>query len=298
MTNKIVFNDQQEKQIIELYRDGNFSARQVGDRFGVSHNIIRKLLAQKDLLHPNPVVKKYSINENFFSCIDTEPKAYWLGFIYADGYITRKNVFGVGLSVLDKKHLDQLVKDMDGNYPVKVYPNPGGSCERAVLSVRSHILTADLRKQGCFERKSKELVFPTSNQVPEEFISHFMRGYFDGDGSIFFSDQKYKTKKGIKISVCPHFSVISTFQFLTEFLKRLPIKTNSKVYKDYRGRQAHSIAIGGRKSVNAIGIFLYKSARTFLDRKKERFSLVENLLRKSTVRFHPQTYLEENQNFH
>ena len=60
------------------------------------------------------------------------------------------------------------------------------------LSLRSKIICEDLKKLGCLQKKSKILVFPTESQVPKNLIHHFIRGYFDGDGSVW-EGKRYKT---------------------------------------------------------------------------------------------------------
>lgn len=52
---------------------------------------------------------KYTFNENIFSIIDNEEKAYWLGFLYADGYLTDQGLFGCALQEKDKAHLNKFL---------------------------------------------------------------------------------------------------------------------------------------------------------------------------------------------
>lgn len=75
------------------------------------------------------------------------------------------------------------------------------------ISIYSKELSDDLTKLGCFQNKSLKLKFPTSKQVPDKLIHHFMRGYFDGDGCICFGQGQLR------------FSVIGTKDFLLEYEK-------------------------------------------------------------------------------
>ena len=67
----------------------------------------------------------YTLNENFFETIDTEDKAYWLGFIYADGYITKSKTgqhnLGIKLSIKDLAHLQKFALDIKTNKPIGIY---------------------------------------------------------------------------------------------------------------------------------------------------------------------------------
>lgn len=158
-------------------------------------------------------------NENIFDTIDTEKKAYWLGFIYADGYIdstpleeNKKSTykFEISLKASDAGHLHKFNEFMEHNKDnVKI-----GSvmcnktkCFRCRWYVTNKHLWNTLNNYGCTHRKSLTLKFPDSNIFNEEsLIRHFIRGYFDGDGC--FSRTFYKDK------VFPCCSFLGTYEFL------------------------------------------------------------------------------------
>ena len=124
----------------------------------------------------------YNYNRNFFSKIDTEEKAYWAGFIAADGNI-RKD-YGktrVELNIQDIKHLEKLRKSLDGNMPIAESIRPNNhSC---YLDMNSKQIGRDLTALGITPNKSLTLNV-NFDMIPYELIHHFIRGYFDGDGSI------------------------------------------------------------------------------------------------------------------
>ena len=70
---------------------------------------------------------KYSYDSNFFEKIDSEAKAYWLGFLYADGYIHRNYKNGkiksmsleLSLKSEDRAHLENFLRDIRSNVPIK-----------------------------------------------------------------------------------------------------------------------------------------------------------------------------------
>lgn len=55
----------------------------------------------------------------------------------------------------------------------------------------SRELALDLKNKGCYQGKSLTLTFPSKDIVPEHLIRHFIRGYFDGDGSVFISNERH-----------------------------------------------------------------------------------------------------------
>lgn len=132
-----------------------------------------------------------------FKIIDTEEKAYFLGLMYADGSIskiTRKNSnyikYQVQISLIDENLIKDLhklfsffnIQEFDfGKYK-------SNWSKQFALRKANKLLFDDLLNQGILQRKSKEnkknLKFP---KIPQKFVSHFIRGYFDGDGSINIS---------------------------------------------------------------------------------------------------------------
>lgn len=138
---------------------------------------------------------KYSFNENYFEKIDSFDKAYWLGFIAADGYITKstigQNVLGINLG--EKEPLEKFKFCINSNHPINLYnsTNPYNDTISKVFRIIlvSNKTVNDIEKLGIVERKSLILKFPAN--ISKEYISHYIRGYFDGDGSIYEIKNKY-----------------------------------------------------------------------------------------------------------
>lgn len=143
-------------------------------------------------------------SRDFFSTIDTEEKAYWLGFIFADGYISfsESNLkkgqlaiaycVGIKLQLSDKEHLKKFNKSINGNYKVfeeTAYPDDfrKKKTKSGKILIYSKQMYDDLNK--FFDRdKTYTAEFP---DIPKEFIRHFVRGYFDGDGGFCHTDKTF-----------------------------------------------------------------------------------------------------------
>lgn len=122
-------------------------------------------------------IRKYKINENYFEIIDTEHKAYWLGFLMADGYMNlNQKSFGICLKKTDDYIIKEFLNDINYNGSITY------SDKDARIDICSVKMCKDLINLHISPRKSGCEVVP--DQVPDHLLKHFVRGFFDGDGSI------------------------------------------------------------------------------------------------------------------
>jgi hypothetical protein len=133
---------------------------------------------------------RYRLNEAFFDVIDTEAKAYWLGFITADGCVQsgrigvngwQRNQVTVKLKESDAGHLEKLKSDLSAESPVRLVPQTGLAGPGAEIALNSERLTAALIRLGVTPRKSLTAV-PWDGHGG--LMRHYWRGMVDGDGTI------------------------------------------------------------------------------------------------------------------
>ncbi len=194
--------------------------------------------------------------------IDSEDKAYFLGLMYADGNITH-NGFEIGLSGESDTHIIQAFKTaLQATHPIgKKFIEGYKTYYRLTISSSSQA-REDLIRLGCFERKSLILKFPTEEQVPKYLIHHFIRGYFDGDGSVSH-----------KINGQIHYSMISSVFFIDGLIKSLQENGIDLVIRmdKCHTNQVGYVSAGGVIAGKKIFDFMYKDATIFLKRKKAVF---------------------------
>jgi len=123
--------------------------------------------------------RKYNLNENFFDSWAPD-MAYVLGFWFADGYMRKEKSYRVTFSGKDKEIFVQILKAFNSNHPIRL-TDKEDDCY--FISLCSKKLYEDLVKLGGLRCKSRVVNFP---YVPRKFLPDFIRGYFDGDGSVFF----------------------------------------------------------------------------------------------------------------
>lgn len=209
--------------------------------------------------------RKHSYNEKFFEKIDTEEKAYWLGFIYADGCVyesTDKKSYRlqINLKLSDYKTLEDFQKTIGSNY--KIQEKQINNSMACLLKINSTKMCKDLMSLGVFPRKSLKLNFPSKEVIPVELQSHFIRGYFDGDGSIY----KIKGKQHFTIDIC------SNESFLQDIEKILLDKGMEKFnYSKHAKSKAISLRTSKDKNVIDFYKYIYKNATVFLKRKKNKY---------------------------
>lgn len=214
---------------------------------------------------------KKKINENYFKNIDTEAKAYFLGFIAADGCNSHKNCVEIKLNSKDESILYTLKKEIQSDHKIiKTNEKTTNSSKFNYYSkfrFSNLTLSTDLRNHGIVKKKSNYLKFPTT--VPNNLINHFIRGYFDGDGSISTYNRINKDKSNyLTINI----AIISTKNFIEELIRTININTNIKMgIKNHKNKISSYATLGGNIQVLSFYNWMYKNSTFFLERKKKKF---------------------------
>ena len=131
---------------------------------------------------------KYVCNTDVFKKIETEQESYWLGFLLADGH--NHNNKTLRIDIKDSGHLESLSKLIypNGDKPIKIRDIGYGNVYYFHCGV--YQVVENLSSFGVIPNKSKSTVLPI---IPKEMYRHFIRGYFDGDGSLSYSlDGNYR----------------------------------------------------------------------------------------------------------
>lgn len=226
------------------------------------------------------------IRHNFFSKIETEIQAYLLGFIFADGCINLKR-HTLSIHINDKDYeifnLFKIISpnayiDKSGPYVSikKIRGRKIKNLSSIRLAIASKILINDLMEYGVCERKTySELHIPN---IKDELIPHFIRGYFDGDGSFSYGSYPPNCKnreKSWKIRV--HWSICSkTNSILIDFQKFL-LKNNINTHIYYCKRDdMYVVNTSSKTQVKLIYNLINKNARYFLSRKQNKFNYYVN----------------------
>jgi len=182
-------------ELINKYKYGK-SIVSLANEFVVSQECVRNLLIANSVRLRGPKEygkeygKKYNINENYFNDIDSEVKAYALGFILADGSLisgsgkSRSHMVTIEIQERDRYILDFINKNMCHNRPLYVRRARQDTWQNTVtLKIISDNIYNQLLKLQLGPNKSFNCKFPLINN---KLIKHLIRGIFDGDGGVFF----------------------------------------------------------------------------------------------------------------
>lgn len=243
-------------KIIELNKSG-ISISKIKKILNISHSTIFRWTKELNYKAPNDH-NKLRIREDLFNEIKTENDAYWLGFIFADGYIADNGMFEISLKYTDYSHLLKFAEfcNFDTTKIIKKGKTNFENSFRCRISFSTQNLKNNFTKYGIVPRKSLILTFP--NWLDKSLYSSFIRGYFDGDGSI--SIKKTKTKGYYKVV-----SLIGTKEFLIKILEIFNFKIPLRKDKRHTG---NTFSILFKKKESEIFLdFIYKNSNIYLDRK-------------------------------
>lgn len=300
MPTKIIFSELEIKDIINKYQ-GGLDTHQIGKQYDVSCQPILRILKQNDIIlrnnnqYPKPNIqelmleynqgsllsdlaekyhrtpgyiskilkangvetrqRKYNFDLDFFENIDNEQKAYWLGFIFADGNIDQ-DLYKLSIR-LNKKDIEHLINFAEAiKHPGEL--NVGEIF--CTFAPNSKQLCFDLNKLGCIPHKSLTICYPNMDQ---RFDKDFIRGYFDGDGSISI------TKLNIKMDI-----TCGSYNFLQSISEKITASINIKQNIMERGNNCNVLCWSTKNDLFNLYDYLYSNSTVFLARKKEKFDFI------------------------
>lgn len=259
-----------QNQIIELHSTG-LNAKQIAEKLKFKYyqpiyNFFKKMGWDRNGTGGH---RKYQVNEDFFNVINTEEKAYVLGFICADGHVAPDRI-SISVAIKDAEILHKIKKTMNSNHPIKIYTtdNPYIRSNRKLLemtnlTINSAKLSKRLYNMGLSSNKSSSLNTQVINYVPKYLMRDFLRGYFDGDGNVMFG-RRYSSGYKYNINIC------GTEDFLLgSFQKFFP--TTNKLYKDLHSRNCYVWKISNKEKVLEFLKYLYKNSNIHLQRKYNEY---------------------------
>ncbi|MFH1821997.1 MAG: hypothetical protein ABH852_06135 [Methanobacteriota archaeon] len=237
------------------------STLQIGKKYEISQGRVLRVLVKHGIpRRPLPeamrkAARKYYIDEDYFSNIDSELKAYTLGYFIAEAYL-RLKIHGcseayVKVSINELEHLQKLLS-LFSKYPVRIVC--GSKEPVSKVEITSTGLVKDLNRWGVPFPK-EQARFPKINH---SLFNHFIRGAWDGDGTI------YKHHGQWTFAICGSYFLIEKIQ---QVLVRNCNVRQVKIWKDTRKETLFYLQYMGNKQVPRILRWLYNQATIYFDKK-------------------------------
>lgn len=261
----ILWKPGQKELIAKLYIEDGLGYRQISKKFGenLHYNTIKRIVEAYGgkIRTVRESREQPGLFSTAFQKIDTEEKAYWLGFLSADGCVHDGYVL-IALQEKDIGHLEKFKAFLNFKGKIRTYQQNGHSyCS---IYVGNRTLYEDLIKLGCCERKS--LILKPCQKIPEKYIFDYIRGYWDGDGGISYSHKNNRWQ-----AYCT-----STLEMLNFFIEKMNLST--KPFLEHRCKQTYRIHFNGRINVYNKMSLLYDNATIYLDRKKKLYEKLKSTM--------------------
>lgn len=267
-----------KKEAIDLYLSGT-SVKSLADICKCSTPGIHLLLTRNKIQKRSQgdIIRKYKINESYFNEIDNEEKAYFLGFLFADGdNNTKKHVVRLRLQEKDLEILQKLNSLIENESPVKVIPyEPRHSYKNgqdvACLIINSKRISDRLNELGCIPKKSFTVKYPN---VSKELNQHFIRGYFDGNGSFGITNSKSNgcTQTRFYFDIDGSDNILSVMQEI--LVQELDLSvTKRSVRAENKDGKVVTLRYSGEQALKIIN-WIYKDANIKMNRKYQKYLCV------------------------
>lgn len=193
--------------------------------------------------------RKYTLNEYFFDKWTSE-MAYVLGFWFADGYMRKEKSYRIVFSSNDYELMQQIRRVLGSSHPLRRQIHD----KTLQMIIHSKYMYKKLSKLGGLRNKSLIMDFP---DIPSKYLKDFIRGYFDGDGSVFYVN--YLSTKNNK----PYKELRSNFtsgsrKFLEKLMRILNKEIGLTIKKLSKYSQDHSLKLGyGTQDTQTLLKFIY-----------------------------------------
>lgn len=253
------FDIEIEKQICQDYINKEGGATYLKNKYNAPsvstiYTILKAYnIPRRNLSEARRIASNYDIDETSFTNISDRETCYWLGVMYTDGYISKRqytNFFGISVKESDKEWLEKFKKYLKYTGEIHHYKVGEAGYKPGTPYVRLHIgnnkIVENLEKLGVIEHKTKLI-----NSMPQGIIykDDFIRGVIDGDGSL---RKEY-----------PNLRICGNYDFIVDIGNYLQLP-----YKIYPDKSIYDLVYNAENS-RILEKRLYKDATVYLQRKYE-----------------------------
>ena len=206
-------------------------------------------------------------HRDYFCNIDTEEKAYILGFLWGDGsYIPSKRTIALVVAVKDESHLRRMATCI-GLEPDQVRTHTShsfGDQEFDYVKIQmSHKVFFEAMQMLGFGKKVDRM--QRMPPIPAHLVRHFIRGLFDADGYVYVNPRKFREFRQGRMEVSLRH--LPAVQWWTDYLKQ----ACGVEFKHCRDKSIYRVTLQRHDSLVAMYHYLYADSTIYLERKHSRF---------------------------
>lgn len=267
------FTKQEINQVINLYNNGK-QQWEIAKELNCAQTSISGILRRNNVIIRIGKKIYNDVNNSFFKEINSEENSYYLGLLYADGCVQVSD--GAYTISLKLKSNDQMIIEkfrdiMSPSSPVKITKNKGSDNTYSYFRINQKEICEQLISHGCVPNKSLILEFPKT--IPSNLIGHFIRGYSDGDGTIYENKlQKSATSKPYSNYIWKIVSTKVFCQSVAEIIKNeLNINCSQSLSRPKTNQITTTLSVGGNIQTMKLLDWLYKDATMYLSRKYNKY---------------------------
>lgn len=256
--------EERDDKIINLYKSGK-SSNDIEREFGYSQSVVLNAIHKYEKETGDIITRssvKYDVNLDYFKEIDTEAKAYFLGYIAADGCNNQGKWMSLALHKKDVEIVESLKKECGYTGPLIVWEKTN----QIKLIINRSEFVKNLENHGIVQRKTYCLKFP--KHLRNDLVRHFVRGYFDGDGTHGLTKNKKEIKANIVAAVRP---ILEELKTVIEREANISCSIGKKKTYNNGGKINYCLFVSGNNNAIKFLDWLYEDSNFFLSRKKNAY---------------------------
>lgn len=258
-----ILTPEEEAQIIFNYNVLGMGQKQAGKFIGAKDKIVKQVLLKHNIhiRTGTEARQKYFIKENYFGA-QTANMAYVLGLLASDGCVhSTKNLIYIELQRQDKELLEKVNSELGNTRPIKDYETIRGY-ENSKLWFYSQQAKEQLAEYHIIPNKTYSPNFKFPETLQKEYYRDYIRGLFDGDGSI--KNTNHTPTWQIDSS---SFDIVKNIQ---QYLQELGIETEITT-KQSKNIPLYRIYCYGQEKCHKLFDLMYTDTELYMVRKKEKF---------------------------
>lgn len=261
----------EQLQLIEtMYKEGKL-LKEIGKQVNLHYSTVSNIIKENNFTRPNNNRVNKRIKSDYFSKIDSQEKAYWLGFLFTDGSVDHYGPTGRVRIQLQKEDREILEKYKEClGLDCKIIEDNRYKSGLCSVEFTDEQIFDDLVNFGIIPNKTYECHHIPYEKIPSNFLIAFIRGLYDGDGGLSMSED---CSTDVTLGFTSYYeSVVQDFQTLVDNLIN---KSNHN--KNFFTSAWHT-QWRGRLQVLSILDILYKDSTIHLNRKYQKYKKLKESL--------------------